>query len=87
MCAPVSVCHQVSTIGAGDSFRAPGVTEPSSCRVPAPLLPPITSRYHIQASGLMASPTVPSTRREERSKESGMDRPHFMQVRMAVGAV
>src|SRR3984893_10267110 len=41
--APVSVCHQVSTIG-----QRPR---------------PITSRYHIQASGLIGSPTLPSNLR------------------------
>jgi hypothetical protein len=45
MIAPVSVCHQVSTIGQ--------------------LLRPMFSRYHIQASGLIGSPTLPSTRSEE----------------------
>ncbi len=44
MVAPVSVCHQVSTMG-----QRPR---------------PITSRYHIQASGLMGSPTLPSSRSE-----------------------
>src|SRR5579864_2926986 len=43
MMCPVSVCHQVSTIGQR--------------------LWPITSRYHIHASGLIGSPTVPSRRR------------------------
>ena len=47
MMPPVSVCHQVSTIG--QRFA------------------PITSRYHIQASGLIGSPTEPSKRSEERS--------------------
>ena len=28
---------------------------------------PITSRYHIQTSGLMGSPTVPNSRRDDRS--------------------
>ena len=73
MCAPVSVCHQVSTIGAGISFLPP--------------LAPMTCRYHIHASGLMGSPTVPSTRMESRLNLPGMSRPHFMQVRIAVGAV
>src|SRR5439155_25469837 len=67
MIAPVSVCHQVSTIG----HR----------------LPPMCSWYHIQASGLMGSPTVPSSRREERSCFCGSCGPHFMNLRMAVGAV
>ena len=43
MMCPVSVCHQVSTMGQRS--------------------PPMVSRYHIQASGLMGSPTVPSRRR------------------------
>ncbi len=30
-------------------------------------LPPITSRYHIQASGLIGSPTVPRIRRLDMS--------------------
>ena len=34
-------------------------------------LPPMTVRYHIQASGLMGSPTDPSSRRLERSLLSG----------------
>ena len=75
--APVSVCHQVSTIGAGLSFFSPFL----------PALAPMTSRYHIQASGLMGSPTEPRTRMEERSNLAGMSLPHFMKVRIAVGAV
>ena len=43
MIIPVSVCHQVSTMGQR--------------------LWPMCSRYHIQASGLIGSPTVPSRRR------------------------
>ena len=43
--------------------------------------------YHIQASGLIGSPTVPSTRRLDRSWRAGHSAPHFMNVRMAVGAV
>src|SRR5690625_24482 len=50
------------------------------------LLPPICSRYHIQASGLMGSPTLPSRRSEERSYSAGMSRPHRMKVRILVGA-
>ena len=64
---PVSVCHQVSTIG-----HSP---------------PPITSRYQSQAFGLIGSPTVPSSRSEERSCFAGCSAPHFMQARIAVGAV
>src|SRR6476469_9641376 len=47
MIPPVSVCHQVSTIG-----QRP---------------PPTLSRYHIQASGLIGSPTEPSSRNDDRS--------------------
>ena len=67
MWPPVSVCHQVSTMGQ--------------------LLPPMWVWYHIHASGLMGSPTVPSTRRLDRSCLAGSWAPHFMKVRMAVGAV
>ena len=67
MMAPVSVCHQVSTIGH--------------------LLWPMFSRYHIQASGLIGSPTLPSTRSDDRSYLSGISLPHFMNVRISVGAV
>src|SRR5216684_4051381 len=48
---------------------------------------PITSRYHIQASGLMGSPTVPSSPRLDISCFLGHVSPHLMKVRMAVGAV
>ena len=50
-------------------------------------LPPITSRYHIHASGLIGSPTVPSSRSELRSCFFGHSSPHLMKVRIAVGAV
>jgi hypothetical protein len=67
MIAPVSVCHQVSTIGQRS--------------------PPISLWYHIQASGLMGSPTVPRRRRLVRSCFFGCSSPHLMKARMAVGAV
>ena len=67
MIPPVSVCHQVSTIG-----QRP---------------PPILRWYHIQASGLIPSPTVPSSRRLDRSRPSSQWSPHLMNERMAVGAV
>src|ERR1700740_3632433 len=57
MIPPVSVLHQVSTIG-----HRP---------------PPITVWYHIHASGLIGSPTVPSSRSEERSWRFGCWSPHF----------
>src|SRR3712207_8722935 len=63
MMAPVSVCHQVSTMGA---FSRP------TC-----------SRYHIHASGLIGSPTEPSTRSDDRSYFAGMSSPHFIIVRMS----
>jgi hypothetical protein len=67
MCAPVSVCHQVSMIG-----QRP---------------PPMFLWYQSQASGLIGSPTEPSSRSEDRSKLAGMSSPHFMKVRITVGAV
>ena len=67
MIPPVSVCHQVSTMGQR--------------------LPPMCSRYQIQASGLIGSPTVPSRRSCERSWRAGCSVPHFMKARIAVGAV
>jgi hypothetical protein len=49
--------------------------------------PPITRRYQIHASGLIGSPTLPRTRNEDRSCSAGISSPHFMNVRIAVGAV
>src|SRR5262252_1814366 len=48
---------------------------------------PITSRYHIQASGLIGSPTVPRRRRLSILCLRGHCSPHLMNVRIAVGAV
>src|ERR1700733_821494 len=49
--------------------------------------PPICSWYQIQASGLIGSPTEPKSRNEDRSQRPGYSVPHFMKVRIAVGAV
>src|ERR1700694_3711490 len=49
--------------------------------------PPMWVQYQTQASGLMGSPTDPSNRRVDRSWLSGHPVPHFMKVRIAVGAV
>ena len=52
--------------------------------------PPITSRYQIQAFGLIGSPTLPSSRSDERSRSSmwcGSAACHFMHALIAVGAV
>src|SRR4029077_3865801 len=49
--------------------------------------PPMCCQYQIHASGLMGSPTEPSRRNEDRSWPSGSSVPHFMNVRIAVGAV
>src|SRR5919204_4766312 len=49
--------------------------------------PPMLVEYQIQASGVIGSPTVPSRRRLDRSCFCGQSVPHFMKVRMAVGAV
>ena len=50
------------------------------------LSPPMCSRYHIQASGLIGSPTDPRTRSVDRSCFAGSSTPCFMNARMAVGA-
>jgi hypothetical protein len=49
--------------------------------------PPMFSRYHIHASGLIGSPTEPIRRSDERSNFAGMSSPHLAKVRIAVGAV
>ena len=49
--------------------------------------PPMCCRYQTQASGLIGSPTVPSSRIEERSCFAAYSGPHFMWLRIAVGAV
>jgi hypothetical protein len=49
--------------------------------------PPMALWYQIQASGLIGSPTVPSRRSDDRSCAAGSCLPHFMNARMAVGAV
>ena len=67
MIAPVSVCHQVSTIG-----QRP---------------PPMISWYHIHASGLIGSPTLPSRRSDDRSCAFGCSFPQRTKARIAVGAV
>ena len=48
--------------------------------------PPMFFRYQIQASGLIGSPTLPSSRSVDRSCLAGCSSPHFMKVRIAVGA-
>ena len=49
--------------------------------------PPMTFQYQTQASGLIGSPTVPSSRSEDRSQPFGYWSPQRTNVRMAVGAV
>src|SRR2546421_6150193 len=48
---------------------------------------PMTRWYHIQASGLIGSPTVPRSRSEDRSCRRGHSSPYLMKARIAVGAV
>ena len=48
--------------------------------------PPMNSQYHIHASGLIGSPTLPSRRSDDRSRRCGHSAPHFMNERIAVGA-
>jgi hypothetical protein len=65
--APVSVCHQVSTIGQRPS--------------------PTTRWYQSQASGLIGSPTVPSSRSDLRDVFCTGASPSRISARSAVGAV
>ncbi len=64
---PVSVCHQVSTIGT------------------LPL--PTTLKYHSQASGLIGSPTEPSSFSDLREVFFTWLSPAPISARSAVGAV
>src|SRR5579863_5300021 len=48
---------------------------------------PIFSRYHIHASGLIGSPTVPSRRSESSLYLLTNSAPHLINARIAVGAV
>src|SRR5262245_2390802 len=49
--------------------------------------PPTVSWYHIHASGLIGSPTVPRMRNEDRSYFFGRSPPALISERIAVGAV
>src|SRR6187551_213149 len=49
--------------------------------------PPMLRWYHSHASGLIGSPTDPSRRSDDRSCLAGHSVPHFMNARIAVGAV
>src|SRR5688500_17600637 len=49
--------------------------------------PPTVSWYHIHASGLIGSPTVPRMRTDERSYCLGRSPPALISERIAVGAV
>ena len=49
--------------------------------------PPMCSWYQTHASGLIGSPTEPSSRSDERSCFAACSGPHFMCDRIAVGAV
>ena len=51
------------------------------------LHPPMTFQYQTHASGLIGSPTLPSSRSVPRLCRWGSASPHFMNARMAVGAV
>ena len=43
--------------------------------------------YQTQASGLIGSPTDPRSRSVDMSRRAGHSVPHFMNARIAVGAV
>src|SRR3954451_4269926 len=75
----------VVTPGSGEIMMAPvSVCHHVSTTGQRP--PPMCCQYQTQASGLIGSPNDPSTRSEDMSCASGYCVPHFMKVRMAVGA-
>src|SRR5690606_21847666 len=76
----------VVTPGSGEIMLAP-VSVCHHVSTIGQFLRPMFSWYQIQASGLMGSPTVPSSRSDDRSCLAGCSSPHFMNARMAVGAV
>ena len=49
--------------------------------------PPMYFQYHTHASGLIGSPTDPSSRSEDRSCPAGSRGPDLMNARISVGAV
>jgi hypothetical protein len=74
------------TPGSGEIIIAP-VSVCHQVSTTGVLPPPMFSRYQIHASGLIGSPTEPRTRRLLRSNLAGISSPHYMNVRIAVGAV
>src|SRR5688572_31979941 len=48
--------------------------------------PPMCSWYHIHASGLIGSPTLPNNRSDDRFDLAGQSVPQRMNARIAVGA-
>ena len=90
MWPPVSVCHHVSTIGVRpepmtSQYHLQQVRHATAAHPRAQRLP-LRCPYR-QASGLMGSPTVPSTRKDDRLYLRGTASPKRMSARMAVGAV
>ena len=76
---------RVVTPGSGEIMIAP-VSVCHQVSTTGQVPPPMFSRYQIQASGLIGSPTDPRSRSEVRSCRCGYSTPHFMNVRIAVGA-
>src|SRR5207237_9552178 len=76
----------VVTPGRGE-IRMPPVSVCHQVSTTGHCRPPMCCQYHTHASGLMGSPTEPSRRNFDRSWLSGKSVPHFMNVRIAVGAV
>jgi hypothetical protein len=78
---------RVVTPGSGTSIVAP-VSDCHQVSMIGSASRPKVRRNQIHASGLIASPTVPSRRRVERSCPAGSASPNqLMKVRMRVGAV
>jgi hypothetical protein len=76
-----------SVTGATGVIRCPPVSVCHQVSTTAQRPSPTTSWYHRQVSGLMGSPTVPSTRSELRSYRRTGSSPYAASARSAVGAV
>src|SRR3954468_14915754 len=75
----------VVTPGSGEIMMAP-VSVCHQVSTTGQFPPPMCCQYQTHASGLIGSPTEPRIRSDDRSWASGNWVPHFMNVRMAVGA-
>src|SRR5688572_6770302 len=77
----------VATIPGSGVIMMPPVSVCHHVSTIGQLLPPMCSWYHIHASGLIGSPTLPSNRSDDKFDLAGHSVPQRMNARIAVGAV